>query len=89
MICFPNAKINIGLHVVSRRKDGYHNLETVFYPIGLKDALEIIPSPENSGEEIKFSKSMESTIKSSELSSRKHRFFQSGIAIEENRKPIW
>ncbi len=82
MICFPNAKINIGLHVVSRRKDGYHNLETVFYPIGLKDALEIIPSPENSGEEIKFSKSMESTIKSSELSSRKHRFFQSGIAIE-------
>lgn len=44
MICFPNAKINIGLHVTSRRKDGYHNLETLFYPIGLKDALEIIPS---------------------------------------------
>lgn len=43
MLCFPNAKINIGLNVVSRRKDGYHNIETVFYPIGLKDALEIIP----------------------------------------------
>ena len=43
MLCFPNAKINIGLHVVSRRGDGYHNIETVFYPIGLKDALEIIP----------------------------------------------
>lgn len=44
MICFPNAKINLGLHVISRRMDGYHNLETLFYPIGLRDALEIIPS---------------------------------------------
>ena len=43
MIRFPNAKINLGLHVVSRRQDGYHDLETLFYPIGLKDALEIIP----------------------------------------------
>ena len=33
MICFPNAKINIGLNVVSKRKDGYHNLETIFYPM--------------------------------------------------------
>lgn len=46
MICFPNAKINLGLNIVSRRTDGYHNLETVFYPIGLKDALEIVPSAE-------------------------------------------
>lgn len=44
MISFPNAKINLGLHIVSKRPDGYHNLETVFYPIGLKDALEIVPS---------------------------------------------
>ncbi len=44
MIRFPNAKINLGLHIVSRRPDGYHNLETVFYPIGLQDALEIVPS---------------------------------------------
>ena len=43
MICFPNAKINLGLNIVSKRPDGYHNLETVFYPIGLKDALEIVP----------------------------------------------
>ncbi len=41
MIVFPNAKINIGLHVVSRRTDGYHNLETVFYPLPLCDALEM------------------------------------------------
>ncbi|MDR1090569.1 MAG: 4-(cytidine 5'-diphospho)-2-C-methyl-D-erythritol kinase [Prevotella sp.] len=41
MICFPNAKINLGLNIVSRRNDGYHNLETIFYPIPVKDALEI------------------------------------------------
>lgn len=41
MIVYPNAKINIGLNVVERRPDGYHNLETVFYPINLQDALEI------------------------------------------------
>lgn len=42
MICFPNAKINLGLNVVSKRPDGYHNIETVFYPIPVKDALEIV-----------------------------------------------
>lgn len=41
MIVYPNAKINIGLNVVEKRPDGYHNLETVFYPIKLQDALEI------------------------------------------------
>jgi len=43
MIAFPNAKINIGLNVVSKREDGYHNIETVFYPVLLQDALEINP----------------------------------------------
>lgn len=41
MITFPCAKINLGLYIVSKRPDGYHNLETVFYPIPLTDALEI------------------------------------------------
>jgi len=41
MIVYPNAKINIGLNVVAKRRDGYHDLETVFYPIPLQDALEI------------------------------------------------
>lgn len=41
MISFPNAKINLGLQIVERRPDGYHNLETVFYPIPVEDALEI------------------------------------------------
>lgn len=44
MLFFPNAKINIGLNIVSKRADGYHNLETIFYPIGWQDVLEIIPS---------------------------------------------
>lgn len=41
MIIFPKAKINLGLNVVSRRPDGYHNLQTVFYPVPLSDALEV------------------------------------------------
>lgn len=44
MICFPNCKINIGLYVTNRRSDGYHDLETIFYPVGLKDVLEIVPA---------------------------------------------
>lgn len=44
MISYPNAKINIGLNVVERREDGYHNIETVFYPIGLHDVLLVEPS---------------------------------------------
>jgi 4-diphosphocytidyl-2-C-methyl-D-erythritol kinase len=41
LILFPNSKINLGLHVADKRADGYHNLETVFFPIPLRDALEI------------------------------------------------
>ena len=44
MLCFPNCKINIGLYVTGRRPDGYHDIETIFYPIILKDALEIVPA---------------------------------------------
>jgi len=45
MIVYPNCKINIGLHVVRKREDGYHDLETIFYPVyGLHDELEITPS---------------------------------------------
>lgn len=47
MICFPNAKINLGLNIVSQRNDGFHNLETIFYPINLKDGLEITNSNSN------------------------------------------
>src|SRR5688572_17626241 len=46
MILFPNAKLNIGLNVTARRPDGFHNLESVFYPLPWQDALEILPSEE-------------------------------------------
>lgn len=55
MIRFVNAKINLGLNIVERRADGYHNLETVFYPVGGRDSgfcdiLEIIPSDDGKDE---------------------------------------
>ena len=46
MIVFPNCKINLGLQVLQKRPDGFHDIATVFYPVPLKDALEIVP-PEN------------------------------------------
>ncbi len=46
MITFPNAKINIGLNITEKRSDGYHNLETIFYPIDLCDALEFVTNDE-------------------------------------------
>jgi 4-diphosphocytidyl-2-C-methyl-D-erythritol kinase len=46
MVTFPNAKINLGLNVVERRLDGYHNIETLFYPVALSDILEVIPADE-------------------------------------------
>lgn len=46
MIAFPPAKINLGLQVIEKRADGFHNLETVFYPIEWCDILEIVKTPE-------------------------------------------
>lgn len=40
MIGYPNAKINLGLHVINKRDDGFHNIETIFYPINFSDMLE-------------------------------------------------
>lgn len=42
MVVFPNCKINLGLHITGKRPDGFHSLETVFYPVALTDMLEII-----------------------------------------------
>jgi 4-diphosphocytidyl-2-C-methyl-D-erythritol kinase len=46
MIVFPNAKINIGLHITNKRPDGYHDLETVFYPVMIRDVLEVVEARE-------------------------------------------
>lgn len=55
MLAFPNCKINLGLSILNKREDGYHNIETIFYPVPLKDALEIIQS--NETDHIQFSSS--------------------------------
>lgn len=55
MLIFPNAKINLGLHVTEKRKDGFHNIETIFYPIDWCDALEVI---ETKNKDLPFEMSM-------------------------------
>lgn len=55
MITYPNAKINLGLNIVEKRPDGYHNLETVFYPIKLQDALEVTKLEGNEEYKLKVS----------------------------------
>jgi 4-diphosphocytidyl-2-C-methyl-D-erythritol kinase len=48
MLVFPNCKINLGLNIIRKREDGYHDLETVFYPVGLRDALEMVKPGDSS-----------------------------------------
>lgn len=47
MVVFPNAKINIGLNILARHSDGYHDIESVMIPVGWKDILEIVPAKSN------------------------------------------
>ncbi len=64
MLSFPNCKINIGLNIVDKRADGYHNLETIFYPIGIKDALEMVE--DKTANEISFTLSGEKILGNAE-----------------------
>ena len=59
MILFPNAKINLGLNIIRKRADGFHDLETFFCPVNLCDALEVIPqqSPSTSADNVVFTSS--------------------------------
>ncbi|HZX61598.1 MAG TPA: 4-(cytidine 5'-diphospho)-2-C-methyl-D-erythritol kinase, partial [Bacteroidales bacterium] len=50
MLAFPNAKINLGLNVTGTRPDGFHDIETVLFPVAFRDVLEIIPSGEQPDE---------------------------------------
>jgi len=58
VILFPNCKINLGLYITGKRPDGYHNLQTCFYPVSLHDVLEIIETP--GGETTLFTSGIES-----------------------------
>lgn len=55
MIAFPNSKINLGLYVTEKRTDGFHNLETIFFPVPLNDIVEILPSGINNPGKVAFS----------------------------------
>ena len=76
MIAFPNAKINIGLNITSKRADGYHNLSSCFLPIDWKDALEIVPADQfefaSSGLDIPGDSSGNLCVKAYELLKKKH-----------------
>ena len=52
MIIFPKAKINLGLRITGKRHDGYHNIETIFYPVKLCDALEFVVSDQQADKDI-------------------------------------
>jgi 4-diphosphocytidyl-2-C-methyl-D-erythritol kinase len=55
MLVFPNAKINLGLRVIRIRHDGYHDIESLFYPLALRDVLEILPVAGNESPFLKIS----------------------------------
>jgi 4-diphosphocytidyl-2-C-methyl-D-erythritol kinase len=57
MITFPNAKINIGLNIIEKRDDGFHTIESCFYPVGLCDALEVVENKDEGAERIIFTSS--------------------------------
>lgn len=71
MVDFPNAKINLGLNIVAKRADGYHDIVTCFYPIGWSDVLEILPADKfqfnTSGESIPGDQGENLCIKAYEL----------------------
>jgi len=52
MIAFPNIKINLGLHIINKRDDGFHNIESVFYPIPFCDTLEVITNQQPRGKKV-------------------------------------
>jgi len=82
MICFPNAKINLGLRITERRPDGYHNLETVFYPVPLRDALEIVPLMDGGDFRLKISGQMPDSDQENNLVTKAYRLIQSKYSLK-------
>jgi 4-diphosphocytidyl-2-C-methyl-D-erythritol kinase len=88
MIVFPNAKINIGINITARRPDGYHNIETIFYPIKIFDAFEALPanklSFESSGIDIPGRAEDNLCIKGYHLIGRDHKLPPLNIHLHKN-----
>ncbi len=88
MISFPNAKINIGLHVVSKRSDGFHNIESCLYPIPFHDVLEIVPADKFSYHQYGIKKEIPDSenliIRSYQLLEKKYRLPEVEIRLIKN-----
>lgn len=68
MIVFPNCKINLGLHISRKRSDGYHDIETIFYPVALTDVLEVLPDSQ-------------SPVPGSQLTANSPQLFNYGLSV--------
>jgi 4-diphosphocytidyl-2-C-methyl-D-erythritol kinase len=81
MIVYPNAKINLGLNVLSKRADGYHNIETIMYPVPAYDILEIVPAQDK---KFMFSATgIDAGVPSeSNLSARAYRILERSLPVE-------
>jgi len=88
MLVFPNAKINIGLYITAKREDGFHDIETVFYPIGVYGMLEMIPSKKHSfsisGIEIPITKENNICLKTFSLLQEKYSLPPVKIHLHKN-----
>jgi len=85
VVVFPNCKINLGLHITRKRDDGYHDLETVFYPLPLHDVLEIVKSEEGSQKSEVGKPAHLPAGQKTEAGSGDVRFHMSGLVV--NGKP--
>lgn len=88
MVVFPNAKINLGLQVLNKRPDGYHEIETVFYPVPLFDSLEVIEAERfsftQSGIIIEGSSQNNSTVQAYELLAKEYALPPIEIHLHKN-----
>ena len=78
---FSDSKDQFGLRVVEKRPDGYHNIETFFYPIGLKDALEIVPGSKDTDFQLTVSGTQEVIKPASNLVTKAYRLMQESFTL--------
>ncbi|MCZ4694447.1 4-(cytidine 5'-diphospho)-2-C-methyl-D-erythritol kinase [Ancylomarina euxinus] len=91
MLTYSNAKINIGLNIVEKRRDGFHNIETIFFPISMQDAIEIVDSKDDSpytlstsGIPINIEAKDNIVVKAYELIKAKYNFPAQNIHLHKN-----
>ncbi len=90
MVTFPNVKINLGLNILNKREDGYHNLQSIFYPVDWCDILEIVKADsshfEMSGLEIPGESKDNLVVKAYELMKSRHQLGPVLIHLHKNQE---